>query len=182
MLVIGRGGGKAQLVDINNLLNKHALIAYRSAHALDEEYRLDIRYDLDPSAGKLSLVSEDIARVFLNLVGNTCYATDEKRREVEGDREPYTPTLWLSTERKEDAVEVQIRDNGIGIPTDAIDKIFNPFFTTKPTDKGTGLGLSLSSDIVRQHGGSITPVSQPGEYTEMIVSIPVSGDLASASE
>ncbi len=87
----------------------------------------------------------------------------------------------MSTRRREDAIEVRIRDNGNGIPLDVIDRIFNPFFTTKATDTATGLGLSLSHDIVRQHGGSMMPVSEVGEYTEMIISLPVEGSLAVAS-
>ena len=177
MLALGRGGGRYQLVDINGLLTERAALAYHSAQALDPEFRLDIQEELDPKAGEVYVISEDMGRVFLNMVGNACYATDEKSRTLDVDHESYIPTLYLRTERKEDMVEIRIRDNGGGIQPDVIEKIFNPFFTTKPSDEGTGLGLSLSNDIVREHGGSITPVSEPGEYTEMIVSIPVSGGV-----
>lgn len=177
MLALGRGGGRYQLVDINSLLTERAALAYHSAQALDPEFRLDIKEELDPKAGEVYVISEDMGRVFLNMVGNACYATDEKSRTLDADHESYMPTLCLRTERKEDMVEIRIQDNGDGIQPDVIEKIFNPFFTTKPSDKGTGLGLSLSNDIVREHGGSITPVSEPGEYTEMIVSIPVSGGM-----
>lgn len=181
MLAIGRGGGKLQPTEINDLVRDHAMLAFHGARALDEDFQLDIRDHFDPKAGEVSVIPDDMGRVFLNLVGNACYATDEKRRMVQGDGASYTPTLWLSTDRTEDAVEIRIRDNGTGIPPDVIDRIFNPFFTTKPTDKGTGLGLSLSNDIVRQHGGSITPASEVGEYTEMTVSIPMSGTPSPAS-
>ena len=175
MLAIGRGGGKLQPTSINDLVRDHAMLAFHGARALDEDFQLDIRNHFDSNAGDVSVIPDDMGRVFLNLVGNACYATDEKRRMLDGDSSSYTPTLWLSTDRTEDAVEIRIRDNGTGIPPDVIGRIFNPFFTTKPTDKGTGLGLSLSNDIVRQHGGAITPASEVGEYTEMTVSIPISG-------
>ena len=96
-------------------------------------------------------------------------------------KQAYIPTVWLTTRRVGVDIEIRIRDNGCGIPDDVIDKIFNPFFTTKPTDKGTGLGLSLSHDIVRQHGGSITPVSKAGEYTEMIITFPAGAEMAAVA-
>ena len=174
MLAIGRGGGTLQPTDVNDLVRDHALLAFHGARALDQDFQLDIRDEFDPNADEVSVVPDDMGRVFLNIVGNACYATDEKRRTLDRARASYMPTLWLRTERKADTVEIRIRDNGTGIHPDVIGRIFNPFFTTKPTDKGTGLGLSLSNDIVRQHGGSITPASEVGEYTEMTVSIPVS--------
>ena len=112
--------------------------------------------------------------MIINMVTNACYATDERRRSIEGGSESFMPTIWLKTERKTNSVDIRIRDNGTGIPPEAMEKVFNPFFTTKPTDKGTGLGLSLSNDIVRRHGGSITVASEPGEYTEMRISLPAS--------
>ena len=172
MLMLGRGGGQVQMVGINDLVREHALLAFHSARALDPNFQLDIEEDLDPDAGQVPVISENIGRVILNMVGNACYATDEKRRGLAGNSDSYRPTLSLSTARKGDTVEIRIRDNGTGIPADVMEKVFNPFFTTKPADKGTGLGLSLSNDIVRQHGGSITPRSEPGEYTEMTISIP----------
>ena len=174
MLMLGRGGGAMQLVDINDLLKEHTMLAFHSACALEPDFRLDIEEELDQDAGRVPVISEDLGRVFLNMVGNACYATDEKRRLREAQGEPYTPTLWIRTKKVADAVEIRIRDNGTGIPADVMEKVFNPFFTTKPADKGTGLGLSLSNDIVRQHGGSIAPTSEPGEFTEMTISIPVS--------
>ena len=174
MLMLGRGGGTMQLVEINDLLKEHTMLAFHSARALDPDFRLDIEEELDKDAGRVPVISEDLGRVFLNMVGNACYATDEKSRLLEAQGETFTPTLWIRTMRVEDAVEIRIRDNGTGIPTDVMEKVFNPFFTTKPADKGTGLGLSLSNDIVRQHGGTISPTSEPGEFTEMTISIPVS--------
>ena len=153
MLSLGREGGDFQLVGINGLLREHANLAYLSARALDKDFQLDIRENLDPSVGNVSVIPEDLSRVFLNIVANACYATGEKSRMLEGSGAEYAPTLWLTTRREEDAVEILIRDNGSGIPKDVIDKIFNPFFTTKPTNKGTGLGLSLTNDVIREHGG-----------------------------
>ncbi len=177
MLQLGRGGGEVRPVIINDLLNEHALLAYHSARALDPDFQLDLKSEFDPDAGEWPVIPEDMGRVFLNMVSNACHATDEKRRAIveKGESGSYMPTLWLKTKRTDDALEIRIRDNGDGIPDDVIDKIFNPFFTTKPTDKGTGLGLALSNDIVREHGGTISPVSVPGEYTEMVVVLPVNG-------
>ena len=172
MVMIGRGGGKPQPVDINNLLNDRAMIAYHSALALYEDFELDINSDCDASVGEMKVVPEDMGRVFLNLVGNACSALDEKRRMVEEDDGFYKPTLWLRTERTGEGVVIRIRDNGTGIPADSMDKIFNPFYTTKPSGTGVGLGLSLSSDVVRRYGGSITAQSEPGKFTEMTVRLP----------
>ena len=172
MLMIGRGGGDFEPVDVHNLLKENAMLAYHSVRVTDQSFQLDLQTDFDPNVGELSLVSEDMGRVIINMVTNACYAANEKARSIEADSGSFMPTIRLRTERKEDSVEIRIRDNGTGIPPDLMEKIFNPFFTTKPTDKGTGLGLSLSNDIIRRHGGSISVQSEPGEYTEMIVSLP----------
>ena len=169
MLDIGRSSkGKYQDVDINLLLEDHAMLAYHAARSHDSGFNMRIVREMDQHTGTANVVSEDIGRVILNLVGNACYATAER-----GQQEPeHEPTMWLSTQRSQNSVVIKIRDNGNGIPADIISKIFNPFFTTKPTDRGTGLGLSLSNDIVREHGGTITAESQPTEYTEFTVLIP----------
>ena len=180
MLSMGRDTGEWQIADVNKLLEEHARLAYHSARAVDSEFQLDLQHDLAPDVGEMRVIPRDLSRVFLNMVGNACDATDEKRREVWGaaeENEPYggsySPTLWLSTRRTDEHVEIRIKDNGNGIPPDVADKIFNPFFTTKPTDRGTGLGLAISSDIVRQHGGTISVDSKTGEYTEMLIALPV---------
>ncbi len=184
MLMLGRGGGEVQSVSINDLLNEHALLAYHSARAMDPDFQLDLKVDLDPDAGEWAVVPEDMGRVFLNMVSNACYATDEKRRGLaeNGGAGQYMPTLWLKTRRTEESMEIIVRDNGNGMPEDVIEKIFNPFFTTKPANKGTGLGLALSNDIVREHGGTISPASVPGEYTEMKVVLPIDGVKEKAEE
>ncbi len=171
MLMMGRGSGERQSTDINKLLDEHARLAYHSVRAADPNFNLTIEMDLDPTAGELDIVSQDMGRVFLNMVSNSCHATDEKRRASDGSG--YFPTLSLATQRMDDRVEVRIRDNGSGMPPEVIEKIFNPFFTTKPTGQGTGLGLALSNDIVREHGGAIRVASEPGEFTEMTVELPL---------
>ena len=176
MLMMGRDTGEQRLTDINALLEEHARLAYHSARALDSNFQLDLQHDLDPNMGEINVVPRDLGRVFLNMVGNACDATDEKRRQIGSksmDTDSYMPTLWISTHKGEENVEIRIRDNGSGMPPEVIDKIFNPFFTTKPTDKGTGLGLAISNDIVRQHGGSISVESKPDEYTEMRIELPL---------
>ena len=187
MLRMGRGSGDRQATDINDLLEEHARLAYHSARATNPDFNLTIEQELDPDMGELEVISQDMGRVFLNMVSNACYATHEKRMAIEesdgqtGDK-PYFPTLRLETKRGEETAEIHIRDNGTGIPPEAVDKIFNPFFTTKPTDKGTGLGLSMCNDIVRSHGGSIRVESEPGEYTTMIISLPLEHQEGAAAE
>ena len=173
MLMMGRGGGGQEPTDINRLLDQNTRLAYHSARATNPDFQLDWQEDLDQELGEIEVVPQDLGRVFLNMIGNACDATAEKRAAV-GPGDAYSPTLWLTTRRGDEQVEIRIRDNGNGIPEDVIDKIFNPFFTTKPTDRGTGLGLAISNDIVRQHGGSIRAESEPGEFTEMIIQIPLS--------
>ena len=173
MLSMGRGSQEWQSIDINGLVDQHALLAYHSARATNPDFQLDIQREFDPETGELEVIPQDLGRVFLNLVSNACHATNERRVAGDGDSERYWPTLTLITRREDDEVQVRIRDNGTGIPEDVIEKIFNPFFTTKPTDQGTGLGLAISSDIVRRHGGHISVESEPGEFTEMIVALPL---------
>ena len=173
MVMIGRGGGTRQPVAINDLLNDRTMMAFHSAQAQIEDLEIDVHSDCDPSVGEMEVVPEEMGRVFLNLVGNACFAMGEKRRMDGQDHDSYKPTLWLMTERAGEEVVIRIRDNGTGIRPDSMDKIFNPFYTTKPSGTGVGLGLSFCSDVVRQHGGSITAESEPGEFTEMTVRLPV---------
>ena len=176
MLMMGRGSSEWQLTNINSLVDEFARLAFHSARASDPDFQLDIRQDLDPDAGEIEAIPQDLGRVFLNMVGNACYATDEKRRasmETESGAGAYSPMLLLSTKRTENHVVVRIRDNGNGMPPEVVEKIFNPFFTTKPTGQGTGLGLAISNDIVREHGGTIRVETEPGEFTEMIIELPL---------
>ncbi len=173
MLSLGGGGGNFESTDINEIVSFFASLAYNGSKTIHPELQLVIQEDLDPNAGDITVIAEDIGRVVLNMTNNSCYATDEKRLSLGDGQDDYLPMVWLETERKQDCLEIRVRDNGTGIDPEIIDKIFNPFFTTKPTDKGTGLGLSLANDIVREHGGTIEPKTQLGEFTEMVVSIPI---------
>ena len=183
MLMMGRETGEERPTDINSLLDEHTRLAYHSARATDPNFQLHIEQELGPEVGQIVVKPQDIGRVFLNIVGNACDATDEKRRALhESGNTSYMPTLSLFTSRGDEHIEVRIRDNGDGIPPDVADRIFNPFFTTKPTDRGTGLGLAITNDIVRQHGGSIEVESEPGEYTEMTVRLPLEPTQVVAAE
>ena len=175
MLMMSRESVGHQLTNINNLLDEHARLAYHSVRATDPNFQLDLQYDFDDSMGEIDVNPQDLGRVFLNIVNNGCYATNEKRMTLtrDGGGSDYSPTLWLSTQLDDDRVHIRIRDNGTGMPPEVIEKMFNPFFTTKPTDKGTGLGLSICNDIVRRHGGEILVESAPGEYTEMTIDLPL---------
>ena len=172
MLQMGRGSAEKQSTDLNALLEEHTRLAFHSARATDSDFQLEIIEDLDPEMGEVEIVSQDMARVFVNMVNNACHATNEKRQDPDTPSE-YVPSLWLTTRREDDQFVVRIKDNGKGIPPHVREKIFNPFFTTKPTDQGTGLGLALSNDVIREHGGAIKVDSEPGEYTEMTIEIPL---------
>ena len=182
MLRMGRDSGDWQESDINGLVDQHARLAYHSTRATNQEFQVDLQWDLNPEVGKLEVVPQQLGRVFLNIVSNACYATDQRRRTSMKEGIPFEPTLWLSTMRKEDGVEVRIRDNGTGMPPEVVEKMFNPFFTTKPTDQGTGLGLAISNDIVRRHGGAIRVETEPGEGTTMIVELPLERPTGTVEE
>ena len=160
-------------VDINRLLVEQTMLAYQAARAQaraqDTEFNVKIQQDLGESVGEVSAVPRDLGRVFINVVTNACHAIAEKGEAGDG----FHPTLSLKTRRTDEDVTVTIRDNGIGMTPEVMARVFNPFFTTKDTDKGTGLGMSLSYDIVRQHGGTITPESVAGEFTEMRIELPL---------
>ena len=173
MLMMGRDSGEKRLAQVNDIMHEHMLLAYHSARAHDPDFNLAIEEDYDDRIMELEVIPQDLGRVFLNLVSNACYATDQRRRAKEEQGERFMPEMRLSTFLREDRVEARVWDNGGGIPQENIEKIFNPFFTTKPTDQGTGLGLALSSDITRQHGGLIRVETEPGESTTMIVELPL---------
>jgi signal transduction histidine kinase len=184
MLMMGRGGGESRPVEINALLDEHAMLSYHSARAQDADFNVTIERDFDPEVGELEVIPQDMGRVFLNLVTNAGYAANERWRDLggepgkmvsvgDGDDTPYFPTIWLSTQRTGESAVIKVRDNGTGIPPDVVQRIFEPFFTTKPTNEGTGLGLAMSNDIVRGHGGQISVESEPGEYTEFTVELPL---------
>ena len=184
MLMMGRDSGEWQFTNINSLVDEHARLAFHSARALDADFQLDLQNDLDENMGEVEVIPQDLGRVVLNMVSNACYATDDKRRSLEEEEsgEEYTPTLLVSTMRNDENFEIHIKDNGSGIPEDVVDKIFNPFFTTKPTNQGTGLGLAMCNDIVRRHGGNISVNTEPGEFTEMIIELPLTPHEAETTE
>jgi two-component system NtrC family sensor kinase len=163
--------GEHRPVDINALVAESLNLAYHGARAAKQGFNITLEQSLDPAAGKVDVFPQEIIRVLLNLISNGFYAAT--RRKVEANSGAYEPTLTATTKDLGDSVEIRIRDNGTGIPTEVRDKLFNPFFTTKPPGEGTGLGLSLSYDIiVKQHGGSIEVDTQPGEFTEFTIVLP----------
>ena len=179
MLMMGRGSSEWRPTAINSLVNEHANLAYHSARATDPDFQLSIEEDFDESVGEVDAVPQDLGRVVLNMVSNACHATNERRVSGEAG---YSPTLNIRTVDTGDRYEIRIRDNGHGIPDEVLEKMFNPFFTTKPTDQGTGLGLALSNDIVREHGGEIRVETAVGEFTEMIVDLPKQANVEARND
>ena len=165
-----QGSGERRPVEVNALIEESFKLAYHGARADKQNFNVIVEQSLDPAAGKADLFPQEITRVLLNLISNGVYATAKKAQAID---ESYRPTLIASTKSLGDRIEIKIRDNGTGIPPEIKDKMFNPFFTTKPAGEGTGLGLSISHDIVvKQHAGSIDVDTQPGEFTEIRVILP----------
>jgi two-component system NtrC family sensor kinase len=165
------GSGEHRLVDINALVEEGLNLAYHGARAEKQGFNIKLEKSFDPNAGDADVFPQDITRVLLNLISNGFYAATKRRAETNGA--DYEPTLAAATKNRGDRVEIAIRDNGTGIPADVKEKMFNPFFTTKPAGEGTGLGLSISHDIVvKQHGGAIEVDTQPGEFTEIRIILP----------
>jgi signal transduction histidine kinase/putative methionine-R-sulfoxide reductase with GAF domain len=165
------GSGEHRVIDINALVEESLNLAWHGARAETQGFEIKLKQSFDSSAGRADVFPQDIRRALLNMISNGFYAANKRRAETNGS--DYEPTLTASTKNLGDRVEIRIRDNGTGMPPDVKEKMFNPFFTTKPTGEGTGLGLSISHDIiVKQHGGSIEVDSQPGEFTEIRVILP----------
>jgi signal transduction histidine kinase len=167
------GSGEHRPADINAIVEESLNLAYHGARAEKSGFNITLQRELDPKAGMIDLYPQEITRVFLNLISNGFYAaTKRKERGEEG----FEPTLSAATKNLGNRVEIRIRDNGIGIPLEVKEKMFNPFFTTKPAGEGTGLGLSMSHDIVvKQHGGKIDVVTEAGVFTEFIITLPRAG-------
>jgi len=165
------GSGEHRAVDINALVEESLNLAYHGARAEKQGFNITLQRSFDPLAGEVDLFPQDITRALLNFISNGFYAATKRGAETNGGN--YEPTLVAATKNLGNRVEIAIRDNGTGIPLDVKERMFNPFFTTKPTGEGTGLGLSISHDIiVKQHGGSIEVDTQPGEFTEIRVILP----------
>jgi GAF domain-containing protein len=165
------GSGEHRVIDINALVEESLNLAWHGARAETQGFEIKLRQSFDSSAGEADVFPQDIRRALLNLISNGFYAATRRRAEINGG--DYEPTLTASTKDLGDSVEIRIRDNGTGMTPDVKEKMFNPFFTTKPTGEGTGLGLSISHDIiVKQHGGSIEVDTEPGEFTEIRVILP----------
>ncbi|HZJ59258.1 MAG TPA: ATP-binding protein [Chitinophagaceae bacterium] len=169
--------GQKEMTDINALADEYLRLAYHGLRAKDKSFNAKFETSFDDNVGKVNIIQQDIGRVILNLINNAFYAVSEKKKHLLDARLPdgqgYDPTVTLTTIRDNGRIEVKVRDNGNGISQKNLDKIFQPFFTTKPTGQGTGLGLSLAYDIVKAHGGEITVNTNEGEGSEFIVQLPV---------
>jgi signal transduction histidine kinase len=166
-----QGSGEHRPVDINAVVEESLNLAYHGARAEKQGFNITLERAFDPAAGEVDLFPQEITRVLLNLISNGFYAATKRKAETNGGG--YEPTLAAATKSLGDSVEIRIRDNGIGIPPEVKERMFNPFFTTKPAGEGTGLGLSLSYDIiVKQHAGSIEVDTKPGEFTEFRIVLP----------
>jgi signal transduction histidine kinase len=172
MLLHSRGGsGQVQKTDLNALIEEALALTYHGLRAQDQSFNITMERDFDTAVGAIDAVSQDLTRVFLNLIGNGFYAASKRKRD--GGDGQFSPLLKVTTRSLGDRIEVRVRDNGVGIADEVRAKLFTPFFTTKPTGEGTGLGLSISYEIVtRGHGGSVDVESRVGEFTEFIVRLP----------
>ncbi|MEP7374742.1 MAG: ATP-binding protein, partial [Chitinophagaceae bacterium] len=164
--------------DINKLADEYLRLAYHGLRAKDKSFNATIKTDFDETIGKINIIPQDIGRAVLNLITNAFYAVGEKNVSAVSAGQPYEPTIAVSTKRMDDRsgnyrIEISVGDNGNGISQKVLDKIFQPFFTTKPTGQGTGLGLSLSYDIIKAHGGEIKVETKEGKGTSFIIQLPV---------
>lgn len=165
----GRMGTK-ELTDVNSLAEERLRLSYHGFRAKDKAFIATIETNFDQNIGKIMVIPQDIARVLLNMFNNAFYAVSDKKKHVS---QHYQPTVSITTRKVNDKVEIRVKDNGNGIPQKVLDKIFQPFFTTKPTGLGTGLGLSLSYDIIKSYGGEINVESKEGEGAEFIIQFPI---------
>jgi signal transduction histidine kinase len=170
------GSGEHRPVDVNALVEESLNLAYHGARAEKQGFKINMERSFDPAAGEVDVFPQEITRALLNLISNGFYAATKRTEHDKSDG--YEPTLTATTKNLGEKVEIWIRDNGIGIPPEVREKMFNPFFTTKPAGEGTGLGLSITHDIiVKQHSGSIEVDTQPGEFTEVRIILPRTATL-----
>jgi signal transduction histidine kinase len=170
--------GQKELTDINALADEYLRLSYHGLRAKDKTFNATLQTDFDASLQKISIIPQDIGRVLLNLFNNAFYACTERSRSAVTRKknqtaESYEPTVSVCTKKVDGKIEIHVKDNGNGVPQKVLDKIFQPFFTTKPTGEGTGLGLSLSYDIIKAHGGDIKVISKEGEGAEFVIQLPV---------
>ncbi|HZH94467.1 MAG TPA: ATP-binding protein, partial [Flavisolibacter sp.] len=166
--------GQKEATDINKLADEYLRLAYHGLRAKDKAFNVTMKTDFDETIETIKVVPQDIGRVMLNLITNAFYAVAEKRKQ---QPDGYEPTVSVSTKKLNNTVEIEVADNGNGIPQKVWDKIFQPFFTTKPTGEGTGLGLSLSYDIVKAHGGELRVESKDGLGAVFVVTLPVDSSI-----
>jgi two-component system, NtrC family, sensor kinase len=164
-----KSSGQKELTDINALADEYLRLSYHGLRAKDKNFNADMKTDFDESIGKINIIPQDIGRVLLNFFNNAFYAVNEQKSH---NSISYAPTVFVRTQKFDGKIQITVRDNGNGIPQKILDKIFQPFFTTKPTGQGTGLGLSLSYDIVKAHGGEIKVKSKEEEGSEFIIELP----------
>src|SRR6202140_15201 len=165
-----QSNGRTKQTDLNALVEESLKLAYHGARAQDQDFKITLELDLDRNLAPIEVVSQDVSRVLLNLVSNGFYAVT--KRGLDADP-AFRPHLKIATRDFRNGVEIRVRDNGVGIPAESCGKLFQPFFTTKPTGEGTGLGLSISYEIVtQQHGGTIEVASRVGEFTEFTIRLP----------
>ena len=166
------GSGQKEPTDINALADEYLRLAFHGLKAKDKSFNAGFKTEFDPNLPKINIVAQDIGRVLLNLINNAFYAVSERDKKGEPG---FAPNVTVTTQQiASGQLQVAVKDNGPGIPAAIIDKIFQPFFTTKPTGQGTGLGLSLSYDIVKAHGGEIKVETKENEGTEFIIQLPIS--------
>jgi signal transduction histidine kinase len=166
--------GKKEPTDLNALSDEFLRLAYHGLRAKDRSFNASMKTDFDESIGNVAVIPQDIGRVMLNLITNAFYEVTEKKQQATSNGQDFEPTVSVSTKRMSDMVMLTVKDNGRGIPSKALEKIFQPFFSTKPTGRGTGLGLSLAYDIVTKgHGGELNVETKEGEGTSFIVQLPI---------
>jgi two-component system NtrC family sensor kinase len=161
--------GKKEPTEINALADEYLRLAYHGLRAKDKSFNATMKTNFDEGIGDINIISQDISRVILNLITNAFYVVDEKKK---AGTENYEPSVTVNTKKEGQNVEIKVIDNANGIPEKILEKIFQPFFTTKPSGKGTGLGLSLSYDIVKAHGGELKVETKEGEGTEFTIILP----------
>jgi two-component system, NtrC family, sensor kinase len=175
----GSSSGVKEQTDINALADEYLRLAYHGLRAKNKSFNASLKTDFDESIGNINIIPQDIGKVLLNLINNAYYAVSEKQQMPpspkgvqNAEQNEFEPTVSVCTKKINGRIEISVKDNGNGIPQKILDKIFQPFFTTKPTGQGTGLGLSLSYDIVKAHGGELKVETREGEGSEFIIILP----------